>query len=476
MGTGQNRDVLFYDPEAEAKVKQMRKAAELMRENAKMGAPNEMAGRVVYKKSPFEYLAKMGSSLIAGNEERKAEENDAAYKKRRSDMLAQAVQNYGEDPSQMAKIMMQDPSMMGAGIGIMSDERKMQLEQEKLKREQDLIASGMMPGKDFQSQLYNRLLPSMGVSGAANAASSMQTFTGPDGAIYRAPSRAVPQLDGGGAPTQGFGLGGSVPPMNDVPNPQTPQQINAQVPDVAISQPELLGDAMSTIGQMNQPAVTSPSGTMVVAGKTPEQKAQEAFLKTEAEKQAALSVEKRGDLPKIKAMVDSVGVKAQNLNRTIDEASSLVSNWSAGYGSLLSGLPATDAKDLSAKLDTIKANLGFNELQEMRNNSPTGGALGQVTERELAFLQSTISSLDQAQSPEQLKASLATIKEHVAGMNERINAAYQADLAKYGAEAMSGVNPSMGASPPQEQEQAIPAGVSADDWKYMTPEERALFK
>lgn len=289
MGTGQNRDVLFYDPEAEAKVKQMRKAAELMRENAKMGAPNEMAGRVVYKKSPFEYLAKMGSSLIAGNEERKAEESDAAYKKRRSEILAQAVQGYGEDNGgQMARILMQDPSMMSAGIGIMSDAQKMKLEQEKLQKEQELIAAGYMPGKDFQSQLYNRLLPSMGVSGAANAASAMQTFTGPDGAIYRAPSRNVPQI-GSGVPQQGFGLGGQSLPNDgqvSVPNPPNPQQMAAQVPEVSANQPDALGNTIDAIGKMNLPVVTPNDGTMVIPGKTHEQKVAEA-ANIEAEKAKA---------------------------------------------------------------------------------------------------------------------------------------------------------------------------------------------
>ena len=38
----------------------------------------------------------------------------------------------------------------------------------------------------------------------------------------------------------------------------------------------------------------------------------------------------------------------------------------------------------------------------MRDASPTGGALGQVSERELGFLQSVFGSLDQSQSAEEL--------------------------------------------------------------------------
>jgi hypothetical protein len=79
---------------------------------------------------------------------------------------------------------------------------------------------------------------------------------------------------------------------------------------------------------------------------------------------------------------------------------------STGMGGKLAGIPGTNAKALSSLLDTIKANIGFDELNKMRQQSPTGGALGNVTERELAFLQSVAGSLDQEQSDEQLRYNL----------------------------------------------------------------------
>ena len=62
-------------------------------------------------------------------------------------------------------------------------------------------------------------------------------------------------------------------------------------------------------------------------------------------------------------------------------------------------------------METIKANIGFNELQEMRNASKTGGALGSVAVQELTALQSVLGSLDVGQSNEQLKANLQKIKD-----------------------------------------------------------------
>lgn len=66
----------------------------------------------------------------------------------------------------------------------------------------------------------------------------------------------------------------------------------------------------------------------------------------------------------------------------------------------------TAGPDLQARLQTIDANNAFTTLQEMRNNSPTGGALGNVTERELDLLKSSVANLDPNQSHEQFLRSL----------------------------------------------------------------------
>lgn len=86
-------------------------------------------------------------------------------------------------------------------------------------------------------------------------------------------------------------------------------------------------------------------------------------------------------------------------------------NWAAGPGSLLQKIPASAAKDLSTLLDTVKANTGFDKLQQMRNASPTGGALGQVSELENRMLQSALGSLDQSQSKEQLMFTLQRVED-----------------------------------------------------------------
>ena len=75
-------------------------------------------------------------------------------------------------------------------------------------------------------------------------------------------------------------------------------------------------------------------------------------------------------------------------------------------------ITGSGAYDLKRTVDTIKANLGFAELQAMREASPTGGALGQVAVQELEMLQSTLASLDPGQSEDQLKNNLRKVQTH----------------------------------------------------------------
>lgn len=115
--------------------------------------------------------------------------------------------------------------------------------------------------------------------------------------------------------------------------------------------------------------------------------------------------------------------KADSVLNEIRDAKKLVGWNTAGVLGTLSVLPATEARDLSAKLQAVKANLGFDELQKMREQSPTGGALGGVAIQELVALQSTVASLDQLQSPAQLGKALDKIEKHYTAWQEAVRQA-----------------------------------------------------
>jgi hypothetical protein len=92
---------------------------------------------------------------------------------------------------------------------------------------------------------------------------------------------------------------------------------------------------------------------------------------------------------------------------------SMVSPLAAGFGANLGGIKGTPAYNLEQKLAPLKAIIGFNELQKMRANSPTGGALGQVSERENSLLQSLYGSLDPGQDPKQFVSSLRAVRDQL---------------------------------------------------------------
>jgi hypothetical protein len=122
---------------------------------------------------------------------------------------------------------------------------------------------------------------------------------------------------------------------------------------------------------------------------------------------------KAGELgAKAAARAESAVAQADSVLQEVRDAKGMVGWNTAGLGGTLAILPSSEARDLAGKLQTIKANLGFDRLQQMRDQSPTGGALGQVAVQELASLQATVASLDQLQSPKQIGQALDKIERH----------------------------------------------------------------
>lgn len=101
-------------------------------------------------------------------------------------------------------------------------------------------------------------------------------------------------------------------------------------------------------------------------------------------------------------------------------------------GNALSFVAGTPAHDTKMAIETVVSSIGFDRLQKMRDDSPTGGALGQVSERELAQLNASLGNLRQSQSREQFKANLALVKKHYLSAVKAIEAQQQAYAAMHG--------------------------------------------
>lgn len=105
--------------------------------------------------------------------------------------------------------------------------------------------------------------------------------------------------------------------------------------------------------------------------------------------------------------------KANIVIGEIDRAKEMVGPMTTGLvGAGTSKIFGGTAFDLTKAVDTVKASIGFQELQAMREASPTGGALGQVAVQELVYLQATLGNLDTRQSPEALTRALDQVRTH----------------------------------------------------------------
>lgn len=104
------------------------------------------------------------------------------------------------------------------------------------------------------------------------------------------------------------------------------------------------------------------------------------------------------------------GLVVQEVDRVLGLMDNSTLPVTGGVGSVLSRIPGTAARDVSALLDTIRAEGAFGRLQQMREASPTGGALGAVTENELRLLQASLGSLEQSQSSDQFRDNLNRVR------------------------------------------------------------------
>lgn len=124
------------------------------------------------------------------------------------------------------------------------------------------------------------------------------------------------------------------------------------------------------------------------------------------------------DMNKIAATSDAVkdqtivsgGVVLGNIDKIRKVMEDSILPTTGIFGQALRNIGGTAALDVNVLLRPIEASIGFERLQQMRDASPTGGALGQVTERELDLLKSTLGSLDQAQSEAQFLQTLGQVE------------------------------------------------------------------
>jgi len=111
-------------------------------------------------------------------------------------------------------------------------------------------------------------------------------------------------------------------------------------------------------------------------------------------------------------MDDYAFQKAEAAIPAIDLALEQLKDTSTGFfGNIAEKIPGSDAFKLQSTLETVFANIAFGELTAMRAASPTGGALGNVSEKELALLGNVQASLKFGIGDKLMKDNLNKVRE-----------------------------------------------------------------
>ena len=112
---------------------------------------------------------------------------------------------------------------------------------------------------------------------------------------------------------------------------------------------------------------------------------------------------------------DLAGV--DNVLSTVAEAKAIVQDdglvSATGTFYTLASMPfPSDARKLQSKITTLQSTLAFDRLQKMRDESKTGGALGQVSNIELQLLQAALTALDPVVGEEEFIKQLEKVQKH----------------------------------------------------------------
>lgn len=152
-------------------------------------------------------------------------------------------------------------------------------------------------------------------------------------------------------------------------------------------------------------------------------------------------------LSQLQSEIASGEGKLQHMQEMISLAADLKSRvgpLTAGpVGAVAGFIPGTSAFTLKEEMvKTLGGNIAFDRLQQMREESKTGGALGQVAVQELDALRGSLGALNSSMNPQDLQRNLDRV---IAGY-QRAMAAYQRMLEDK-QRRLSGGAPAQGAAP-----------------------------
>jgi hypothetical protein len=427
-------DVSFFDPKKEAEVKRRRlMAQQIMKQSAQ--TPNEVVSGIVVEKSPLEGLAKALGSGVAGYQAGQADRlqtEDAEAKQR---MYAEALG--AKTPRDMVNILGQSPAGQGDAMNI----RMAEMENERAKELAQMRISAMGSGG-------GNTPAAMQISGKMfELEQKMNDPNMPEEQRFLAQREY--NLLGQAAKTYGFdrgiGYGGGLEGYSSVYGGQQPmanppamtnnaalaggQSVNQPMPQTPIIQQGAMPSQSPS--PIQPPRIGEISGySDVMSDRAGRIKAAE----TTAASDAKYMAEGRQMLPKAQRALQAAELRGQNIRRVAEQSAQTAQKaFTTGFtGSIMGAVAGTAAFDLKNNLQTLEATAAFDTLQNMRDNSPTGGALGNVTERELDLLKAAYSNLANSQSYEQFVQNLEAFNRQNTASLQNAKAAYEQDYQRFG--------------------------------------------
>ena len=294
----------------------------------------------------------------------------------------------------------------------------------------------------------------------------------PSGATYQrnVDTKKVELLGGGGerfeilAPSQAAALG--LPKNATYQRDATSGKITAVGPGgVTVNMPPQIGSIPPGY-RVVYDANRLPVSMEVIPGSPEERKIQEAQQKGAAAAESTITAST--------IVLDEVK-SLRNMVKNQKTADPVTGTLGAIVGEKGGVLKAGSARATAEeRIKTIKANIGFDRLNQMRQESPTGGALGNITEQELAFLQSVLGSIDLNQKDEAILANLKRLENIYNGILKKAQAYPNAD--KYGFGKARATAPAANSVTVGNQTYTRPAGFTDEQWNAYVQEAQKGFK
>ena len=174
------------------------------------------------------------------------------------------------------------------------------------------------------------------------------------------------------------------------------------------------GTVLRTVGVSKVPtlkSVTLPNGQIVWENEATGTRSEPQDTPEAAEQEKQRIEKLTSDLAAVDNVLLTV-TEARELSEDPTGSGVLYNLASLGIG--------TSARELAGKISTLRSTLAFQRLQKMRDESKTGGALGQVSNIELELLQNSLTALDPIVGEEAFKKQLQKVEKHYSNFRKAL--------------------------------------------------------